>query len=125
MPTLHTRPIDATAEDTTRLIADLDVYLSSLYPAESTHLLAVATFLEPDGVFLGAFDGDRLARPVRLLTLRTMTFGECVNPLAQSDGPDGDLVPPGQTAGFFPMWTLYVNAAATRTASPTARTAPR
>ena len=59
IPTIHTWPIDPTCEDAARLIADLDVYRSALYPAESTHLLPLTSFLEPGGVLRGAFDGER------------------------------------------------------------------
>ena len=60
MPAIVTRPIDPTSEAAVGLIAVLDTYLSTLYPAASTHPLPLTSFLEPGGVFLGAFDGDRL-----------------------------------------------------------------
>jgi putative acetyltransferase len=54
------RPVDPTSPEAAELIADLDGYLSALYPPACLHLLPAASLNGPGAFFLGAFADGHL-----------------------------------------------------------------
>jgi putative acetyltransferase len=52
MEQLIIQPCDPGIPESRRLIAELDAYLNSLYPAERNHLLSVAALQQPEVTFL-------------------------------------------------------------------------
>lgn len=54
------KPTHPRLEAVQRLIQELDLYQSSLYPAESNHFDSIETLELPSVYFVGAFDGDDL-----------------------------------------------------------------
>lgn len=55
METINIRPDDPASPAAQRLIAELDAYLATLYPAESNHLLPIAALRQANVTFLTAW----------------------------------------------------------------------
>jgi putative acetyltransferase len=54
-------PVDPRQPDVRELVAELDIYMHGLYPAESNHLVDVETLARPDvKFFVGRVDGESL-----------------------------------------------------------------
>ena len=58
--TLDIRPTPPGHPQVQALIAELDAYLSSVYPPEENYLLDLSGLLQPSVTFLGAWQGDTL-----------------------------------------------------------------
>ena len=55
------KPLRPDDEAASRLIAELDAYQLSLYPAESNHLDGLEELMRPNVLFIGAYTDERLA----------------------------------------------------------------
>ena len=58
--TLVVRPTPPDHPQVLALIAELDAYLATLYPADANYIVDLAALKEPSVTFLGAWDGDTL-----------------------------------------------------------------
>jgi len=61
MEQLTIKPDDPGTPEARRLIEELDLYLSDLYPAESNHLLSVEALQQPNATFLLAQINGKVA----------------------------------------------------------------
>jgi putative acetyltransferase len=57
---IEIRPVNALAIDVGELVAELDAYQLSIYPAESNHLDAVVELDQQNVFFVGAYNGNEL-----------------------------------------------------------------
>jgi putative acetyltransferase len=69
------RPVDPTAPEVGGLLAALDAYQATLYPAASLHLLPAGAMTGPGDTFLGAFLGGALVGCCGLV-VRPEGYGE-------------------------------------------------
>ena len=95
MSTITIRPTDPRTPAVESLIAELDAYTQSLYPAESNHLDSVDELAKEHVYFVGAFADERLVG-CGAVKIMPGTYGEIkrmyVHPDARGKGVGGQIL---------------------------------